>query len=146
MVAANADAIWVRLTEAMGRPELADDPSFATHAARGHRAAEVDRLVAEWTVSLSYDELDAALTHAGVPHGLIYRAPDILEDEHYLARDSVVRVFDDALDRDVPMPSVFPRLSRTPGHVRWAGAAVGAHTDEVLADLEISERQEPTER
>lgn len=139
VIAANADAIWRRLAVAMGRPELADDPRFATHTARGTRVQELDDLVAAWTATLDVAELDAALTEAAVPHGLIYRAPDILTDEHYRARGSIRRIPDPALGRDVPMPEVVPRLTRTPGTIRWAGAPVGAHTHEVLAELGLSD-------
>ena len=135
MLAANADPIWARLTQAMGRPELASDERYATHVARGSRPEEVDGLVAAWTATMDLDRLAAALAAASVPHGLIYRATDILEDPQYRAREMVQRVFDPALGRDVPMPGVVPRLSRTPGRIRWAGAAIGAHTDEVLAEL-----------
>jgi crotonobetainyl-CoA:carnitine CoA-transferase CaiB-like acyl-CoA transferase len=139
MIAGNADPIWVRLAAAMGRPELADDPRYATHVARGQRVQEVDDLVTAWTSGLDVDDLDAALTDAGVPHGLIYRAPDILDDDHYKAREMVRRVYDAALGRDVPMPDVVPRLTRTPGQIRWAGAPVGAHTHDVLAELGLSD-------
>ncbi|HEY8525697.1 MAG TPA: CoA transferase [Acidimicrobiales bacterium] len=138
MIAANADAIWARLAEAMGRPELATDERYATHVARGARMAEVDELVASWTRTLDFDALDRALEAAAVPHGLIYRASDILEDPHYLARGMIQRVHDAVLGRDVPMAGVVPRLSRTPGRIRWAGADVGAHTHEVLAELGLS--------
>jgi succinyl-CoA---D-citramalate CoA-transferase len=95
--------------------------------------------VTAWTSGLDVDDLDAALTDAGVPHGLIYRAPDILDDDHYKAREMVRRVYDAALGRDVPMPDVVPRLTRTPGQIRWAGAPVGAHTHDVLAELGLSD-------
>jgi crotonobetainyl-CoA:carnitine CoA-transferase CaiB-like acyl-CoA transferase len=136
MIAANADPIWTRLTEAMGQPQLAADERFATHAARGRRVEEVDGLVASWTSTLDFDDLDALLSDESVPHGLIYRAPDILDDPHYKAREMIQRLWDDMLGQYVPMPSVVPRLSRTPGAIRWAGQDVGAHTDEVLTELD----------
>ena len=82
------------------------------------------------------------LEAAAVPHGLIYRAPDMVADPQYLARETIQRVHDAALGCDVAMPRVVPRLSRTPGRIAWAGADVGAHTDEVLAELGI----DPDER
>jgi formyl-CoA transferase/succinyl-CoA--D-citramalate CoA-transferase len=139
VIAANADAVWRRLTVAMGRPELAEDERYATHIARGSRAEEVDGLVTAWTAGLLFDVLDKALTDAEVPHGLIYRAPDILEDTHYRARAMVERWFDAELGCTVPMPSVVPRLSRTPGRIRWVGGTVGSHTDEVLRELAATE-------
>jgi crotonobetainyl-CoA:carnitine CoA-transferase CaiB-like acyl-CoA transferase len=135
MIAANSDATWARLANAMGRPQLAGDPRYATNAARAQRMDEVDELVVAWTTTLRLDALDGALAEAGVPHGLISRAPDILHDPHYLARQMIERVEDAALGRAVPMAAVVPRLSRTPGLVRWAGAEVGAHTRDVLAEL-----------
>jgi formyl-CoA transferase/succinyl-CoA--D-citramalate CoA-transferase len=138
MIAANADAIFTRLAEAMGRPELARDERYATHVERGARMAEVDELVAAWSSTLPFDALDAMLEAAAVPHGLIYRAPDMVADPQYLARETIQRVHDAALGCDVAMPRVVPRLSRTPGRISWAGADVGAHTDEVLAELGIA--------
>jgi crotonobetainyl-CoA:carnitine CoA-transferase CaiB-like acyl-CoA transferase len=135
MIAANADRIFERLTEAMGHPELAADVRYADHVARGQRMAEVDELVESWTKSLSFEKADAALTEAGVPHGLIYRAPDMAGDPQYESRQMIRRVYDSALGIDVPMAGIVPRLTRTPGGIRWAGAAVGAHTHEVLEGI-----------
>jgi crotonobetainyl-CoA:carnitine CoA-transferase CaiB-like acyl-CoA transferase len=119
----------------MDRPELAHDERYATHVERGARMEDVDELVSAWTSTLSFDALDSILQAAAVPHGLIYRAPDMIADPQFLARETIQRVHDPALGRDVAMPRVVPRLSRTPGCIRWAGADVGAHTDEVLAEL-----------
>ena len=142
MIAANADGIWSRLADVMGKPELAKDPRYATHEERGRRVEEVDTLVAAWTGHLEFDEIDATLAGASVPHGLIYTAPDVLADPQYAARGMVQRVYDAALGREVPMPGVVPRLSRTPGAIRWAGAEVGAHTHEVLAELGYTEAEQ----
>ena len=135
MIAANADAIFTRLVEVMGRPELADDPRYATHVERGKRMEEMDELVGVWSKGLTFAEIDTALEAASIPHGLIFRAPDMLEDRQYRARGTIERVFDPELGREVPMTAVVPRLSRTPGRIRWPGAGIGAHTEEVLAEL-----------
>jgi len=146
MIAANADAIFTRLAEVMGRPELADDPRYATHVERGKRMEEMDELVGAWSKGLTFAEIDAALEAASIPHGLIFRAPDMLEDRQYRARGTIERVFDPELGREVPMTAVVPRLSRTPGRIRWPGAGIGAHTEEVLAELpaEPSAPPDPT--
>jgi crotonobetainyl-CoA:carnitine CoA-transferase CaiB-like acyl-CoA transferase len=139
MIAANADPIWARLAAAMGRVELAGDDRFATHENRGRHASDVDTLVADWTSTLDFTALDQVLTAAAIPHGLIYKAPDVLDDPQYLARQTVRRVYDEVLGREVPMPSVVPRLARTPGDIHWTGAEVGAHTEEVLLELGLTE-------
>jgi crotonobetainyl-CoA:carnitine CoA-transferase CaiB-like acyl-CoA transferase len=102
---------------------------------------EIDDIVSAWTKMHDFDAIDKILEAAAVPHGLIYRAPDMLDDPQYLARDMIQRVHDAVLGRDVPMAGVVPRLSRTPGRIRWAGADVGAHTDEVLAELGLDDRE-----
>jgi crotonobetainyl-CoA:carnitine CoA-transferase CaiB-like acyl-CoA transferase len=133
LIAGNQDSVFSRLAEAMGRPELADDPRFATHRARGQNQAEIDRIVAEWTSTLDAEDLDSVLADAGVPAGGVYRAPEMLSDEHFCARQSIVEVTDDT-GRAIAMQNVAPRVSRTPGRVRWPGPALGAHDAEILAD------------
>ena len=79
-------------------------------------------------------ELEAVCEAHGVPCGRIYRAPDMLADPHFAAREAIVKVEHPQLG-PFPMPNVFPKLSGTPGNVRWTGPELGSHTDEVLADM-----------
>ena len=134
VVAANADNVFGRLCEAMGQPELATDPRFATHQGRGENMAELDRLVGAWTATAPCDEILATLDAHGVPAGRIFTAPDMLTDPQYLARDMVRRLTSNQ-GWDVPMTGVVPRFTETPGTIRHAGPALGEHTDEVLRDL-----------
>ena len=88
----------------------------------------------ERTGARSVEEALEALAAADVPAGRIYSVADIVADPHYAARDMI-------LDAELPggtrvkMPGIVPKLSGTPGAVRWQGPALGAHTDAVLADL-----------
>lgn len=133
VIGANQDSVYRRLCQVMDRPELAEDERFATHRARGRHAEELDALISAWTREHDAQEMIDALAAAGVPVGLAYRAPEMLEDPHFQARESIVRVSDP--DRGpVAMQNVFPRLSETPGEVRSTGPALGAHTDAVLRD------------
>ncbi len=75
LIAANQDSVFRRLAAAMGRPELATDPHYATHTERGKRQAELDALIAAWTAGFEREELGRILDEAGVPRGDIYRAP-----------------------------------------------------------------------
>ncbi|MEJ2862109.1 CaiB/BaiF CoA transferase family protein [Actinomycetospora flava] len=133
LVAANMDTVFRRLTVAMGRPELADDERFATHAARGAHAAELDALVAAWTSTQSADAVLAHLEEHGVPAGPIYRAREMLADPHFAARRSILSMADPRFG-EFPMQGVFPRLSGSPGEVHWLGPELGEHTDEVLTE------------
>jgi formyl-CoA transferase len=131
LIGGNGDTVFARLCEAMERPELAHDERFATHAARGARQGELDALIADWTRGFALDDLLALLEAKGVPCGKIYRAPDMLEDAQYQAREAIVSV-DHPVFGQVRMQNAFPKLSATPGAVRWPGPDLGAHTEAVL--------------
>jgi succinyl-CoA--D-citramalate CoA-transferase len=133
-IGANADAIFTRLAQAMGRPELAEDIRFASHKARGEHQALLDDLIAEWTLGLTVAELQPLMDKYGVPAGQIYTAREMLADPHFAARRAIVDVPDPELGA-VKMQNVFPYLSATPGGVDWAGPALGQHNAEILGGL-----------
>jgi formyl-CoA transferase len=134
LVSGNQDTVWRRLATAMERPEWGDDPRFATHTARGTNQTELDRLIAEWTSTLTAADLEAVLNEHDVPNGKIYTAPDMLADAHFAARDAIVRMHHPVFG-ELPMQNVTPKLSATPGSVRWVGPELGEHTDEVLGEV-----------
>jgi formyl-CoA transferase len=131
VIGGNGDTVFARLCAAMNREDLAADPRFATHAARGERQGELDAIISAWTSTLALDDLLALLESHGVPAGRIYRAPDMLDDPHFVAREAIVSVPHPVFGQ-VRMQNAFPKLSATPGKVRWPGPELGAHTEEVL--------------
>lgn len=136
LIAANQDTVFRRLAQAMGRPELAEDPRYATHAARGEHQPELDALINDWTRTVDLEPLQALMEEHGVPAGLIYTAPDMLKDPHFAARQAIV----DVAHKDfgtIKMQNVAPRLSDTPGAVHHAGPELGEHTEEVMDLLGI---------
>jgi formyl-CoA transferase len=134
LIAANQDSVFGRLAAAMGQPQLAADPRYATHGARGAAMTELDNLIAEWTATIPAEDLLAALHEAGVPAGRIFRAADMLADPHFAARQAIVTVPHPDFG-DLPMHNVAPKLSATPGAVRSAGPALGEHNDRVWGEL-----------
>jgi crotonobetainyl-CoA:carnitine CoA-transferase CaiB-like acyl-CoA transferase len=134
IIAANQDTVWRRLADLMGRPELADDPRYATHIARGEHQGELDAMIGEWTRTQTCEALEVACEAGGVPCGRIYRAPEMLMDEHFAAREAIVEVEHPVLGA-FKMQNVFPKLSETPGNVRWTGPDMGTHTLDVLHDI-----------
>jgi formyl-CoA transferase len=96
--------------------------------------AELDERIGRWSAGYDADALLSTLDAAGVPAGRIYRPQDMLADRHMIERESLVTVPDPTFG-DLAMQNVAPRLSRTPGSVRWTGPALGEHTHEVLHDL-----------
>lgn len=143
VIAANQDTVFRRLAEAMEKPELAQDPHYATHSARGTHQQALDDLIAEWTRSIDAVVLETLLEKHGIPAGRIYRAPEMLADPHFQARQAITRVMHPQLG-ELAMQNVAPRLSETPGEIRHAGPALGEHNDEVLRgilELEAAELQ-----
>ncbi|TYC97953.1 CoA transferase [Arthrobacter echini] len=138
LIAANQDTVFARLATAIGRPELATDPRYATHGARGERQAELDALIGEYTSTQGAEVLEATLGEHGVPAGKIFRPEDMLTDPQYLARESITEV-DHPILGPVAQQNVFPKLSRTTGSIRWPGPALGEHTQAVLAEIGVDD-------
>lgn len=135
LIAANQDTVFGRLTKAMQQPELANDERFATHTARGANQELLDDIINAWTKTLTVDEVEKLMLDAGVPSGKIYRAPEMLADPHFKARESIVNVPTDKWP-DLKMQNIFPKMSKTQGEIRWPGPEVlGAHNEEVYKDL-----------
>ena len=134
LISGNQDTVWRRLAAAMGRPEWGDDPRFASHTARGNNQALLDSLIADWTRTLTAEQLEEVLNEHSVPNGRIYTAPDMLVDAHFKARNAIVTLLHPTLG-DFPMQNVVPKLSDTPGSVRWVGPELGEHTAEVLREV-----------
>lgn len=134
VIGANADTIFGRLVEVMGMAELARDPRFATHGARGQpeNQDEIDRIIGDWTATRPRDELLKRLDAASVPAGAVNDAAAVAADPHFRARDMVVEV-ETAEFGPMVMQGVVPKLTRTPGQIRWPGARLGEHTEAVLA-------------
>ncbi len=135
MIGANKDSLWNRLAEAMGRPELGDDPRYATHVARGTNQIELDAMINDWSKMLTIEEVDTLMIEFSIPAGRVYRAPEMLSDPHFAAREAIIEVETERFGK-IKMQSAFPKLSATPSGVRRpAPSAVGQHNSEVYGEL-----------
>ncbi|KGT73972.1 carnitine dehydratase [Bradyrhizobium japonicum] len=134
VIAGNSDAIFKRLMLVIGRPDLADDPALASNDGRVRSNALLDAAITAWTSERTMDEILAHLDVADVPAGRIYSVADIVDDPHYAAREMILPT-ELPGDVTVKMPGIAPKLSDTPGAVKWPGPTLGQHTDEVLAGL-----------
>lgn len=135
MIGANKDEIFARLAQAMGRPELASDPKYSTHLARGKNQTELDDLINDWTGQLTVDEVEQATIDYSIPAGRVYTAKDMLADPHFKAREAIIEVETEKHGK-LKMQNAFPKLSRTPSGVkRPAAAEPGQHNAEILREL-----------
>jgi formyl-CoA transferase len=135
LIGANQDTVFGRLCTAMGRPELAKDPRFVDHISRGRNQTELDNLIADWTRTLTVDEIEALMIEYGVPAGKLYRPQDMIDDPHFQAREALIDVPSERWG-SVKMQNVFPKMSRTQGTVRRAApVSIGQDNDQVYGDV-----------
>jgi len=133
LIAANQDSVFSRLCIAMGQENLAQDIRYSTHQARGNNQKELDDVIGSWVGNLSCEEIMKLMEQHGVPAGKIYKAPDMLADPHFKAREAIVKL--DHPDYDnFYMQNVFPKLSETPGKIKWVGPDLGEHNNEIYRD------------
>lgn len=135
VIAANLDPLFVRLCKAMDRPEMAEDPRYSGHRARGEVQDELDALIAEWTKTMTAKDLADLLTQHGVVVGPIHTIADIVKDPQFLAR-GMVRRFEDPIFGDIAVPGIAPKLTETAGDIAWLGPPEpGFHNKEVLGKI-----------
>jgi len=135
VIAANQDNVYRRLCEAMGQPELADDPRFATHLARGERQEEIEGIVGDWAAQHDAEDIDRILNEAGVVCGPIYTIAEIFEDPQFKDRGMLLEHVDPEFGPFVG-PGIVPKFDGTPGEVQWSGTwEEGSHNEEIYCGL-----------
>ena len=135
MIGGNGDTIFARLCTAMGQPELAQDPRFATHVARGERQCELDDLINAWTRTLTIAQLEALMIEHSVPAGRVYTGAEMLADPHFAARGALAEVAHPQ-HGSLKMQAPMPKLSATPSSIRrHAPLFPGEHNAEVYGEL-----------
>ena len=139
-VSTSAQSIAERVMRLVGRPELTEEPWFASGGERAKHADVLDEAVASWVARHDRDEVVRAFEEAQAAVAPIYDVRDVVADPQFQALDSLVRVPDPELG-SVLMQNVLFRLSETPGRITSAGPALGQHTEEVLAEIGINADQ-----
>ncbi len=132
-ISASSQRTFERLAHAIGQPNLPDDPRFADNPSRVKNAAELDAIIADWFQQLCLDDAMAILEQKDVVAGPVYDIRRIFQDPHYEAREDIIDVEDPELGT-IRMQNVFPKMSKTPGKVMFAGLTLGEHNQEVYAE------------
>ncbi|WP_375001214.1 CaiB/BaiF CoA transferase family protein [Aeromicrobium sp. CTD01-1L150] len=136
-VSTSSQSIAERVMRLVGRPDVIDEPWFATGRQRAAHADELDAAVAEWMLQRTAAEALAAFAAADAAATVIYDASDIVTDEQYAALGTIATVDDPDLG-PLRMTNVLFRMSRTPGSIRFSGRGPASDTDEILAELGYS--------
>jgi crotonobetainyl-CoA:carnitine CoA-transferase CaiB-like acyl-CoA transferase len=133
-IAASGQPVFRRLCKAMAREDLLADERFSTPRARGAHLEALEAIVQAWVGQHDLAPLEKLLVEdADVPATRIYTMADIFADPHYAARGTLARVPHNALG-EIAMTQVAPRLSLSPGEIRWPGRPIGADTRAVLSE------------
>lgn len=142
-MSAAADTVIRRMLLLVGGEALADDPRFATHEGRSvpeNLEALLDA-VGEWIAARPAQEVLDEFERAGAVIAMVHDAADIVDSPAYKDREAIVTVHDDRLG-PMKMPNAIPRLSASPGSVRWTGPEIGQHNEEVYCGLLGMTREE----
>ena len=135
VIGANQDTIFKRLCDAMQLPELASDKRFIDHVSRGDNQDILDQLINDWCSTRNVDEVEELMQLHTVPAGKVYRAPEMLNDPHFIDREALVDVPSERWP-DLKMQNVFPKMSKTQGQIRWPGVEeLGAHNNEIYEGI-----------
>jgi len=138
VLAANGDSIFQRLMHAIGRPDVANDERFKHNDGRAVASDELDEILGAWSASVSLSQALDVLEQASVPASGINSISEVFEDQQFKARGSIEHhTLKSGLN--LYMPSVVPRLTKTPGGTQWLGPSLGEHNREVLKALGLGE-------
>ena len=135
LIAANSNPLFARLMALMDRPDLIDEPAYAGNATRVAHAEELDRLIGEWTLSFTSQQLLERLEAADIPSAKAYTAADCAQDEQYRFRGAVRGIFDPAFDREILHCGIVPQVVEDDAALPLPGPAIGADNEAILGDL-----------
>lgn len=133
---ASSNAIFARLCQAVGEPQWAEDPRFATNPARVANLVVLDDGLAAWFAGRDYETIARTLEEAGIPFSKVYTIADIEADPHFQARQAIVRLPDPDCG-SLPAPCIVPRIAGREMPLPRTGPAVGEHNAEVYASFGI---------
>ncbi|MDI3298106.1 MAG: CoA transferase [Bacillota bacterium] len=140
MVAVGNDRLWRSFCEALGLPELAGDPRFATNPARVEHRSELIPLLAARLATRSSAEWTEALDRAGVPCGPILTVGEALSHPQVAAREMVVEMDHPTAGR-IRTTGLPVKFSRTPGRIASPPPLLGQQTLEILREAGFSEAE-----
>ena len=133
VIGANNESLFARCMEAIGRPDLAADPTLHGNPGRVARQAELDLAIGQWTAARDASEIVRQMEQASVPAGKIQDAAELLADPQLRARGMIESVLVNG--RSLAIPGIAPRLTATPGRTDWPGPELGEHQEEILRRL-----------
>jgi crotonobetainyl-CoA:carnitine CoA-transferase CaiB-like acyl-CoA transferase len=133
VIGGNGDSIFQRLMIVAGYPDMASDPALASNLGRVVHEAEIDLALSNWCAINDSESILNSLNESKVPGGPIYNVEDMINDEHFNARELFETV--EINGQPLKIPAILPKLTKTPGATRWPGPALGEHNEQILGEL-----------
>jgi crotonobetainyl-CoA:carnitine CoA-transferase CaiB-like acyl-CoA transferase len=134
-LSASAQKIAMRVFDAIGRPELKDDPRFQTFETRIANVDVLDELIGSWMAEHTRDDALRIFEEHHAALAPIYDVSEFMDDPHVRERGSIATV-DDADWGPVRMQGIHPKMSETPGEIRTTGPHErGTHNEEIYGEL-----------
>ncbi len=133
VIGGNGDSIFQRLMIVAGYPDMASDPALASNLSRVEHEAEIDLALSNWCSENDSESILNSLNESKVPGGPIYNVEDMINDEHFNARELFETV--EINGQPLKIPAILPKLTKTPGATRWPGPALGEHNEQILGEL-----------
>jgi crotonobetainyl-CoA:carnitine CoA-transferase CaiB-like acyl-CoA transferase len=133
-MSASTETMARRVFQAIGHPDMIEDPRFRSNSDRIKHRALVDETVGAWFATRTREDALRLMRDANVTVGPVYSIADAMVDPHFREREIIVAVEDGELGR-VPMHNIVPRLSETPGAWRRPAPLLGEQTDAILAEV-----------
>jgi formyl-CoA transferase len=130
----STDRTFEYFAKGIGRSDLLKDDRFNTNGARVKNNALVEEIVIDWFSKHDWKEIKFTLDEAGAPVSLVYSMADIFEDPHYAARENIIEVKHPDFG-SIKVPGIVPKLSATPGEIKWIGPKLGEHNEEIYENL-----------
>jgi len=128
-------AMAMQILDAIGRPELKQDPRFIDNDARVKNRTALDGIIAAFVGARTQAENLAIFEKAGVTAGPVYSVAELMDHPYIVGREAIVNLPDESLGQ-VPMHNIVPRLSHTPGQFRRPAPKLGEHTTEILKEID----------
>jgi crotonobetainyl-CoA:carnitine CoA-transferase CaiB-like acyl-CoA transferase len=134
-LSASAESIAKRVFQAIGHPELLDDPRFESNKARLANVEMVDRIIDEWMKEHTQEEAINILRKAEAAVAPVYDASQIYTDKHFRERGSIIKVNDDDLG-EITMQGAFPQILSDPAKIKFTGKSkIGSDTEKIMLSL-----------
>ena len=135
VIACGTEKLWQHFTNAMGMPELKENPKFLRIINRWKNYDELKATIESWSTQHTLDEIEAACVAEGVPFGKVNSLWDVVESDDVKARNMLWTIYDPGFEEDIRMPGSPIKIHGESDDPRSAAPMLGQDTDTILKEI-----------